>query len=140
MSNLVGYGIFTIVDDPLNQQFSLDMSTTDSLMVSISPHISDSLKIIANPGGLVGIVNENEMRLSGFSLEQNYPNPFNPVTKIKYALLQNTRVRIELYDLIGRKIKVLVDDQKPAGYHTLIFYVGNLASGVYIYKIKAGEF
>jgi hypothetical protein len=75
-----------------------------------------------------------------FSLQQNYPNPFNPVTQIKYALPKSTHVKIELYDVLGRKIIVLVDDQKPAGYYTLEFNAGHLASGVYIYRIQAGNF
>jgi hypothetical protein len=75
-----------------------------------------------------------------YALYQNYPNPFNPVTRIKYALPKSTRVKIWLYDIIGRRIKVLVDDQKPAGYHTLEFNGGNLASGIYMYRIHADNF
>jgi len=70
-----------------------------------------------------------------FALKQNYPNPFNPITHIKYALSQNAKVKIEIYDMLGKKIKTLVDDQKLAGYHSLKFDAGGLTSGVYIYKI-----
>jgi hypothetical protein len=73
-----------------------------------------------------------------FALLQNYPNPFNPLTQIKYALPQNARIKIELYDMLGRKIQTLLDEQKNAGYHSIKFNASRyrgMASGVYVYKI-----
>jgi arabinoxylan arabinofuranohydrolase len=75
-----------------------------------------------------------------YKLHQNYPNPFNPVTQITYTLPQNTRVKIELYDLLGKRVKVLENEQKLAGYYTLEFNGGDLASGVYFYRMQAGNF
>jgi len=75
-----------------------------------------------------------------FALYQNYPNPFNPTTTIKYALPKASEVKIDLYDMLGRKIKTLLIAEKNAGYHNYEFKPNNLASGVYIYWIQAGQF
>lgn len=68
---------------------------------------------------------------------QNYPNPFNPSTIIKYALPYSSNVKIEVYNILGEKIKELVNGQKPAGYYDLSFNTTGLASGIYFYMIEA---
>jgi len=73
------------------------------------------------------------------NLMQNYPNPFNPTTTIKYALPDAAHVRMELFTITGKKIKVLVDENKHAGYHTLLFNAGDLSSGIYFYKITTNK-
>jgi hypothetical protein len=75
-----------------------------------------------------------------FSLEQNYPNPFNPSTIIKYALPTNTHVRLEVFNMVGQRVALLVDDVREAGYHQATFDGSSIASGVYIYKITAGKY
>lgn len=75
-----------------------------------------------------------------FSLDQNYPNPFNPSTVIRFGLPQATEVTLEVYDIVGRKIATLVEGEQRAGYHEIPFQDQNLASGVYVYRMKAGEF
>lgn len=72
-----------------------------------------------------------------FMLHQNYPNPFNPATTIRYALPYSSRVSITIYNLLGRQIKSLLDAEKPAGQHEVNFHAGDLASGIYFYKINA---
>lgn len=72
-----------------------------------------------------------------FSLGQNYPNPSNPVAKIDYQIPFDSRVKIVVYDLIGREVVKLVDENKQAGYYSAIFDGTSLASGVYIYRIIA---
>ena len=76
----------------------------------------------------------------GFRLEQNYPNPFNPLTTIQYQLPEEVRVRLEVYDLLGRKVVTLLDRRVPAGYHEVSFDASFLTSGVYIYRLMAGSF
>jgi photosystem II stability/assembly factor-like uncharacterized protein len=75
-----------------------------------------------------------------FSLNQNYPNPFNPSTKIKFALPKPQEVKIEVYNTIGQKIDILLNKQMKAGYHEVEFNAQNLSSGIYFYRIEAGEY
>ena len=75
-----------------------------------------------------------------YMLGQNYPNPFNPSTVIKYSLPKASDVRLSVYDILGREIKVLVDEKKEPGYYNVNFDAGNLASGVYIYKLSTKDF
>jgi hypothetical protein len=75
-----------------------------------------------------------------FALNQNYPNPFNPSTTIEYHVPQYSKVKLEIYDVLGRLAKVLVDENKPAGIYRVRFDASAFASGVYFYRIKAGEF
>ncbi|MDI6767249.1 MAG: S8 family serine peptidase, partial [Bacteroidota bacterium] len=76
-----------------------------------------------------------------FSLSENFPDPFNPITKIKYSLPEDVNVTLKVYDILGREIATIVDEQKSAGWHEVEFSTEDrLASGVYIYKIQAGKF
>ena len=74
-----------------------------------------------------------------FSLSQNYPNPFNPITKIDFALPKDEKVMIKIYDLSGREMVTLINEFRTAGYYTIIFNASNLASGIYYYKLTAGN-
>lgn len=74
-----------------------------------------------------------------FSLFQNYPNPFNPSTKIEFALTQSADVRLEVYDIAGRRISTLVNSRLTAGKHTVAFDGANLPSGTYIYVLESGS-
>ena len=80
-----------------------------------------------------------ELPLS-YGLDQNYPNPFNPTTSIRYQLPQSAHVTLKIYDVSGRLIVTLVDEQRSAGRHTARFDASNLASGLYLYRMQAGEF
>ncbi|MEN8192783.1 MAG: T9SS type A sorting domain-containing protein [Bacteroidota bacterium] len=97
--------------------------------------------IIIEPSS-VSVVRDSEITQlpAKFDLGQNYPNPFNPNTQIKFALPQNAWVTIEVFDILGRKLKVLVDENMQAGYHKITFIAENLTSGVYLYRMQAGDF
>ncbi len=86
------------------------------------------------------IDNEGMKVADKFELEQNYPNPFNPATTIKYSISQNVPVKITVFNTAGQKVATLIDKKQQAGNYTLTFNGSNLASGVYFYKIKAGDF
>jgi flagellar hook assembly protein FlgD len=80
-----------------------------------------------------------------FSLQQNYPNPFNPTTRIEYTLPKAMRAELVVYDLVGRRVKTLVNDDRHAGQHFVQWDGTNeagrgVASGTYFYKLTAGEF
>jgi hypothetical protein len=75
-----------------------------------------------------------------FRLEQNYPNPFNPVTRIDFSIPKQGFVKLVVYDLLGRVIKQIVNENLDAGLHGYDFDASDLSSGVYIYRIEAGDF
>jgi len=75
-----------------------------------------------------------------YELSQNYPNPFNPVTSIKYALPKDGLITLKIYDITGREVETLVNEVKRAGYYTIQFNASRLSSGIYFYRISAGDF
>ncbi len=80
-----------------------------------------------------------------FALDQNYPNPFNAATAISFSLRETGHVRLVIYDILGRKVRHLIDDRLPAGYHTVNWngkddHGKPVASGLYFYRLAAGEF
>jgi len=76
---------------------------------------------------------------SDFRCDQNYPNPFNPSTFIRYQLPESRNVSLNIYDLSGHKIRTLISGIQDAGYYTVQFHAGDLPSGVYIYRLMAGN-
>ncbi|MEO8512628.1 MAG: T9SS type A sorting domain-containing protein [Ignavibacteria bacterium] len=89
---------------------------------------------------IIGITPGGSIIPSSNSLEQNYPNPFNPSTIINYKLAKAEFVKISLYDITGKLIKVFIEGNRPTGFNRFRFENFGLASGVYIYKIDAGSF
>ncbi len=85
---------------------------------------------------------ENELKPlpDNFTLAQNYPNPFNPATTIKYSIAKQSNVTLKVYDVLGNEIATLVDEEKSTGVYEINFNASNLASGIYFYKIQAGNF
>lgn len=75
-----------------------------------------------------------------FSLEQNYPNPFNPSTVIRYALPKDVHIRLSLFNILGQRVQVLVDEAQQTGYHEATFNASSLGSGIYLYRIEAGSY
>jgi len=75
-----------------------------------------------------------------YALLQNHPNPFNPSTQIQFALPNASHVKLEVYNALGERIATLVDETRPAGYHVEQFDATGLASGIYLYRLQAGDF
>ena len=89
-------------------------------------------------------VHESEI-LENFQLFQNYPNPFNPTTKLSYDLPEEAQVKIMIYDLMGREVRTLVNDQQSAGFKSIVWDATNnlnqpVSAGMYLYQISAGKF
>ena len=88
----------------------------------------------------VSAVNNKSQTVNSYSLFQNYPNPFNPTTSIRYTLMKSGLVTLTVYDILGRRVSTLINRYETAGTHTINFDASRLASGVYFYRIEAGNF
>jgi len=88
----------------------------------------------------VGIENDPLEIPTEFLLSQNYPNPFNPSTVISYQLVVGSHISLKIYDVLGNEVATLVNEEKPAGTYEMDFDASALSSGVYSYKIEAGDF
>jgi len=75
-----------------------------------------------------------------YELKQNFPNPFNPVTNIQYQIVNQGMVTLKVYDMLGREVKVLVNEIKSPGKYVVSFDATGLSSGVYFYKMTSGDF
>jgi hypothetical protein len=75
-----------------------------------------------------------------FKLEQNYPNPFNPSTKIEFSIPAQSQVELKVFNILGQEVSTLVNESLKAGNHVVTFDASRLATGVYLYRIKAGSF
>ncbi len=85
-------------------------------------------------------VEKEEDNLPGsFALYQNYPNPFNPSTVIRYALPSESNVRIEIFDLLGKKLTEILNEKQSAGFYSINFDASKFSSGIYLYKLTAGN-
>jgi hypothetical protein len=85
-------------------------------------------------------VDDTGLLPSQISLSQNYPNPFNPSTRIKYVITEAAKVKLAVYDILGNEVATLVNGERNAGVHEVEFDGKDLTSGVYIYKLTAGNF
>jgi hypothetical protein len=89
---------------------------------------------------------ENEASMPGsYYLLQNYPNPFNPITTLRYDLPENSFVNFTIYDMLGRKVKTLINETQDAGYRSIIWDATNnygkpVSAGIYLYQIQAGAY
>ncbi|MEQ9090071.1 MAG: GLUG motif-containing protein [Balneola sp.] len=96
-------------------------------------------KVVINTTGIATSTEDEASLPDKFSLSQNYPNPFNPTTTIKYDLPIASVVKLTVFDILGRKVATLVNERKEAGYHQIIFNAQAMASGVYLYRLEAGN-
>jgi len=73
-------------------------------------------------------------------MDQNYPNPFNPETNITLGLVENGHVTLSVYNMRGQEIKTLLNGDKPAGIHNIVFNAENLPSGIYLYRMQTRNY
>jgi len=85
-------------------------------------------------------VHEDKPLPAVFALQQNYPNPFNPATTIRFELPRASKVSLKVYNVLGQEVITLVDEVKPPGTYDVQFSAQNLASGMYVYRLHAGEY
>jgi Secretion system C-terminal sorting domain len=85
-------------------------------------------------------VEEDNVIPAEFVLYQNYPNPFNPSTKITFVIPKSSLVNLKVYDILGKEVATLINEEKHSGTYEVEFSAANLPSGVYFYKLQAGGF
>jgi hypothetical protein len=100
-----------------------------------TPSVTIPVSMEVQPTG----IEESDNLPIEFSLSQNYPNPFNAQTTIQYSLPEKSMVTIDIYDILGRKIETLAEGIEPAGNHQAIWDAIGQSSGIYFYRIKAGD-
>jgi photosystem II stability/assembly factor-like uncharacterized protein len=137
-------GVFVSTDRGLNWQ-SANNGLTDSSILSLAFDQSGTLHAGTSKGmytttNVTNRIDDKNKIPSTYSLLQNYPNPFNPATVISYQLAMNSVVRLNVYDILGRLVNTLIDERQTAGGHSVTFNGNNLPSGIYFYRLQAGNY
>jgi hypothetical protein len=129
--------------------YTFDADTNNAVIISNAATngdvvVADAIRILSfDSTTAVTSVETGKADLpAGYLLDQNYPNPFNPSTNISYELLNNSKVNLKIYDLLGREVAMLVNEEKPAGRYNTVFDANamHLSSGVYFYRLIAGNY
>ncbi len=95
---------------------------------------------VAPPNVITSVEDEDESIPTDFSLLQNYPNPFNPSTKIEFSIPKQSHVSLKVYDVLGREVAELINREMQLGLHSVNFDASGLSTGIYFYKIEAGNY
>jgi len=146
ISDLDGDGDVEVVFSAHDKVFCWDLSDTYNQGSMEWPTFHHDLQRTGLYGSGCGLKlgsehqNQDEGLPKSFQLSQNYPNPFNPVTQIRYALPKDCWVRLEVCNILGQKIATLVEGKQKAGYKTTRWDAGSFSSGIYFYRLQAGDF
>ena len=131
------------IDDSFSYRFTLNPLKEKLVFDSFDPVKRSNLKLQSDHDSRFYLSSSPSNFYSDIprviSLLQNYPNPFNPSTTIRYELPEYGYVRLSVYDMIGRRIAILVEGQMQAGLHQVNFDAGSLSSGIYLYRLEAGN-
>ena len=95
---------------------------------------------INSGNSVTGGIDNNRSQATEYKLLQNYPNPFNPSTTIRYSIPTTSLISLKVYDILGRELATLVNEEKPAGTYKLTWNAANIPSGIYFYKLQAGNY
>jgi len=131
-------GNYGAADSP-SYIFSADLDSDGDYDLAVTNSESDNVSILMN------LSNTTDIRFEEISVPDefafySYPNPFNAVTTIKYNLPKASEVNIEIYDILGRRVQIFVRERQRAGYHSVVWNADEYSSGMYFYRIQAGEF
>lgn len=138
------FGTTTVMKGTVMAQTQVTMATgatLDGRAMALTEDVTLQQNVINLPEDSQGTsINEPGTQLPGqITLSQNYPNPFNPTTIIEYDINSISDVRLEVFNMLGQSVGVLVNEQKAAGSHTVSFDASGLSSGIYIYRISANN-
>jgi len=120
---------------PLDNENAQNANHTFILKNSATPIVLNNVF-----GSLTGIKKSDDLTPGNYSLQQNYPNPFNPSTTIKYSVPQRAWISLKIYDITGREVQNVVNEQMNAGNYEVTFNASKLASGVYFYSLRSNNF
>jgi len=129
----------TISNDTTIANFATVVSATQSSMPSFINVPASMAKVSSNTNGTTGVENNNVVP-NEFNLLQNYPNPFNPSTTISFSLANTGFVNLVVFSITGEKVATLVNREYQSGNYTVEFNASNLPSGIYLYRLTAGNF
>jgi len=154
----IRYGSGRIAEDITSSIQSIEMSgiehpvrvTVENMSITLKDETGKKINAELEPGEEITINNKsiNKLLINSdeivvpieYALEQNYPNPFNPNTVIKFAVPKESNVNLSIYSVLGELVSTLVNEQMKPGYYEYEFNTSNLASGVYLYRIRTGDF
>jgi hypothetical protein len=128
----------TAGEHTLTFAFRIGRAKLDKICISDFSYLPGGIGEEAEYSCITGI--DEIKSIDSFNLSQNYPNPFNPSTEISYNLAKPSFVTLKVYNVLGREVMTLVNEKKPAGTFTINFNGTGLGSGVYFYRLKAGNF
>jgi hypothetical protein len=140
-SGLIGYWRFDTLEDLGINNDGADDVRDFSIYNNHCDLVGDAT--LETSGAITGIYpyeSNNNNQPNGFTLKQNYPNPFNPTTSIQYQVSSISQVILKVYDVMGSEIAVLVNEEQPTGTYEVEFNAAELSSGIYFYKLQAGNF
>ena len=132
LSSFGSYSLKKLINDEFTRLGFLDSYVGQPVSVVLNTVLGDSIT--------TSIENKRKIFQFNFVLKQNFPNPFNPETQIEYTIPQTSNVTLKVYDLLGEEIYTLVNKEQPEGYYELKFDGTNLSSGIYFYRLEAGEY
>ncbi len=116
-----------------------ESSQSDTILIYHNAQNSPLSLTLTGNGKIVGVVESEKIPME-YVLKQNYPNPFNPTTKINYSIPYPSFVSLKIYDLLGKEMQTLVYEEKSIGKYEVEFDGSNFSSGIYFYRIQAGDF
>lgn len=132
----VGNELMAIKFNYLGGSSELNFTGTNE-MTTETAEVIDVQYVDGSITQIISGVNNDDDVPGKFQLAQNYPNPFNPSTTIKFGLPQASDVTVKIFDILGQEVRILVNRNMTAGFHTVNFDASNLMSGMYIYRIQA---
>lgn len=143
--NEISFGFIDSVK--VNPNFKASTSKLNSLNFMFVDNNGDGIiddSLAVNKNSIITSVKSNEYEEviipKNFSLSQNYPNPFNPSTTIKYTIPKQSKVTLKVFDVLGSELATLINKEQPQGNYEVEFDGKDLTSGIYFYKLKAGDF